>query len=130
MVGVVIVSHSWKIADGIKDLTDQVAAQVPNIIACGGMEDKEIGTDAIRIEEAIVKANQGDGVVVLADLGSGVMSAETAKDLLEDENIDIRIADAPLVEGAIAAAVAAACGLDIDKVQAAAEQARTVNKIN
>ena len=130
MVGVVIVSHSWKIADGIKDLTDQVAAQVPNIIACGGMADKEIGTDAIRIEEAIKKADQGDGVVVIADLGSGVMSAETAMDLLDDDSIVVKLADAPIVEGSIAAAVAAACGLDIDKVLAAAEQARTANKIN
>ena len=130
MVGVVIVSHSWKIADGIKDLTDQVAAQVPNIIACGGMADKEIGTDAIRIEEAIVAADQGDGVLIVADLGSGVMSAETAMDLLEDDKIVVKIADAPIVEGAIAAAVAAACGLSLDKVKEAAEQARSVNKIN
>ena len=130
MVGVVIVSHSWKIADGIKDLTDQVAAQVPNIIACGGMEDKEIGTDAIRISEAIKMADQGDGVVILADLGSGVMSAETAIDLLDGEVPNVKIANAPVVEGAIGAAVAAACGLDFEKVLAAAEQARSVNKIN
>ena len=130
MVGIVIVSHSWKIAEGIKDLTDQVAAAHKGIVCAGGMEDKEIGTDAVRISEAIKAADDGDGVVVLADLGSGIMSAETAIELLEDENIDVRMADAPIVEGAIAAAVTAVCGSKIEDVIAAAEQTRTVKKIN
>ncbi len=130
MVGLVIVSHSWKIAEGIKDLTDQVASAHTGILACGGLEDKEIGTDAVRISEAIKAANDGDGVVLVADLGSGVMSAETAIELLEDENIDARLADCPIVEGAISAAVTAACGSKIDEVIAAAEITRTVKKIN
>ena len=130
MVGIVIVSHSNKIADGIKDLTDQVASSNKGIIAAGGMEDGSIGTDALRISEAIKQANDGDGVVVLADLGSGIMSAETAIELLEDEHIDVRLADAPIVEGAIAASITAACGSKIDDVIAAAEQSRTVKKIN
>ena len=83
MVGLVIVSHSSKIAEGITDLTAQIAAAHKGIIAAGGMEDGEIGTDAVRISEAIKKANDGDGVVVLADLGSGIMSAETAIELLD-----------------------------------------------
>ena len=130
MVGLVIVSHSWKIAEGIKDLTDQIAAAHKGIIACGGLEDKEIGTDAVRISEAIKAANDGDGVVLLADLGSGIMSAETAIELLEDEGINIKLADAPIVEGAIAAAVTAVCGSGINEVVTAAEQTRTVKKIN
>ena len=130
MVGLVIVSHSWKIAEGIKDLTDQIASAHKGIICAGGLEDKEIGTDAVRISEAIKAANDGDGVVLLADLGSGIMSAETAIELLEDENIDARLADAPVVEGAIAAAVTAVCGSKIEEVIAAAEQTRTVKKIN
>lgn len=130
MVGLVIVSHSWKIAEGIKDLTDQIASAHKGIICAGGLEDKEIGTDAVRISEAIKAANDGDGVVLLADLGSGIMSAETAIELLEDENIDARLADAPVVEGSIAAAVTAVCGSKIEDVIAAAEQTRTVKKIN
>ena len=130
MVGIVIVSHSNKIADGIKDLTDQVASSHKGIIAAGGMEDGSIGTDALRISEAIKEANDGDGVVVLADLGSGIMSAETAIELLEEEHIDVRLADAPIVEGAITASITAACGSKIDEVIAAAEQTRTVKKIN
>jgi dihydroxyacetone kinase phosphotransfer subunit len=130
MVGIVIVSHSCKIAEGIKDLTDQVAAAHKGIIAAGGMEDGSIGTDSVRISEAIKEANDGDGVVLLADLGSGIMSAETAIELLDGEGIDARLADAPIVEGAITAAITAVCGSPIDQVIAAAEQTRTVKKIN
>lgn len=128
MVGIVIVSHSWKIAEGIKDLCAQVAPRA-SIIAAGGMEDLEIGTDAVKIMEAISEANNGGGVVILADLGSGVMSAEMAIDLLEDETIDARMVDAPIVEGAVAAAVEAGCGSDIDAVMQAAEEARTALKL-
>lgn len=130
MVGLVIVSHSWKIAEGIKDLTDQVATAHKGIIAAGGMEDKSIGTDAMKISEAIKQADDGDGVVILADLGSGIMSAETAIDLLEDENINVKLVDAPIVEGSIAAAVTAACGSKMEDVIAAAEQTKAVKKIN
>ena len=130
MVGIVIVSHSWKIAEGIKDLADQMCSAHKGIIAAGGLEDKEIGTDAVRISEAIKAANDGDGVVLLADLGSGIMSAETAIELLDGEGIDARLVDAPIVEGSIAASVTAACGQNIDAVIAAAEQAKAVNKIN
>ncbi len=130
MVGIVIVSHSAKIADGTKELIDQVASSHKGIIAAGGMEDGSIGTDAMRISEAIKKVNDGDGVVVLADLGSGIMSAETAIELIEDEHIDVRLADAPIVEGAITASISAACGSSIEEVVAAAEQTRTVKKIN
>ena len=128
MVGIVIVSHSWKIAEGIKDLCAQVAPTATGIIAAGGMEDLEIGTDAVKISEAIREADSGNGVVILADLGSGVMSAEMAIELLEDENIDARLVDAPIVEGAVAAAVETGCGSSIDAVVKAAEDARTLQK--
>ncbi|MDO4538165.1 MAG: dihydroxyacetone kinase phosphoryl donor subunit DhaM [Coriobacteriales bacterium] len=129
MVGLVIVSHSWKIAEGVCDLAMQMASSSAHIVAAGGMEDKEIGTDAVKIMEAIREANNGDGVVVLADLGSGVMSAEMAMELLEDEDINVQLADAPIVEGAIAAAVEASCGGDMDAVLQAAEGARSVKKL-
>ncbi|RKM57463.1 PTS-dependent dihydroxyacetone kinase phosphotransferase subunit DhaM [Butyrivibrio sp. CB08] len=130
MVGLVIVSHSYKIAEGIKDLTDQVAPTHKGIVCAGGMEDKSIGTDAVRISEAIKQAESGDGVVVLADLGSGIMSAETAIELLEGEDINAKLVDAPIVEGSIAAAVTAACGSKLEEVIAAAEQTKAVKKIN
>lgn len=130
MVGIVIVSHSRKIAEGIQELCNQVAHSDGRIVAAGGMADGEIGTDAVLISEAIRAADSGDGVAVLADLGSGVMSAETALELLADEKIDARLADAPVVEGAVAAAVEAACGNNIDEVIRAAESARSMRKIN
>ena len=130
MVGIVIVSHSWKIAEGVCDLAAQVAGTATRIISAGGIQDGEIGTDAVKISEAIRAADSGDGVVVLADIGSGIMSAETAFELLEDEDIDVRLADAPIVEGAIAASVEAVCGGIIDEVMKAAEDARLLRKTN
>ena len=129
MVGLVLVSHSPKIAEGLKDLTSEIAASHKGIVAAGGLEDGTIGTDAIRISEAVRQANDGDGVLILADLGSGVMSSETAIDLLVDEDIDVKFADAPLVEGTIAAAVTAMGGSDLEAVRKAAEDCRGVRKI-
>ena len=129
MVGLVIVSHSWKIAEGVKDLAAQMAPGFDGIVAAGGLEDGEIGTDATRIMAAIQEVDQGDGVVILCDLGSAIMSAETAIELLEDEEGKYRIADAPLVEGAIVAAVEAAGGEDMESIIAAAVDARHENKL-
>ena len=78
MVGIVIVSHSYKVAEGVYDLAMQMAAENDHIIPAGGMEDNSIGTDAFKIMQAIEQADTGDGVAILADLGSGIMSAEMA----------------------------------------------------
>ena len=129
MVGIVIVSHSWKIAEGIKDLALQVCAGSGNVFSAGGMEDGEIGTDAFAIAKAIQEADKGDGVAILADLGSAIMSVETALELLEDETGGARLADAPIVEGAIAAAVEAASGSSLSEVIQAAEEAWGMRKV-
>ena len=123
MVGIVIVSHSWKVAEGIYDLAMQMAAENEHIIAAGGMEDGSIGTDAMKIQEAIEKADTGDGVAVLADLGSGIMSAEMAIEMLESD-INVRI------EGAISAAVTSTSGASLDEVIEAAEEAKTASKLS
>ena len=129
MVGIVIVSHSWKVAEGIYDLVMQMAAENDHIFHAGGMEDGSIGTDAMKIQEAIEKADTGDGVAVLADLGSGIMSAEMAIEMLGDD-IKVRIADAPILEGAVSAAVTSTSGASLDEVIEAAEEARTVSKLS
>lgn len=129
MVGLVIVSHSARIAEGVVELAAEVASGEVTIVGAGGMEDGAIGTDAFRISEAIRAADGGDGVVVLVDLGSAVMSAELALEFLDDDAIVVRLADAPLVEGAIAAAVEASCGSDIDGVVRSAEEARGMRKL-
>ena len=129
MVGLVIVSHSAKIAEGVVELALQMAQEFDGIRAAGGLDDGEFGTDAMRIMAAVREVSSGDGVLILCDLGSAVMSAETAVEMLEEENIPVRIADAPLVEGAVIAVVEAAAGESLDKVRAAAESARFERKL-
>lgn len=122
-VGLVVVSHSAKIADGIVELAGQMAEGV-TIVAAGGMDDGGLGTSFEKVSAAIAEADGGDGVVVLCDLGSAVLTAETALDFLDDEvRARVRIVDAPVVEGTVAAAVAAQVRADLDGVVAAAETA-------
>lgn len=131
MVGIVIVSHSWKIAEGVCDLAREMAQGHNGIIPAGGLDDGSMGTDASRIMNAIREADSGDGVVIIADIGSSIMSSETAIELLEEENSDIQavIADAPLVEGAVCAAVEASGNGTIDSVLASAEESRGSMKL-
>ena len=129
MVRIVIVSHSRKVAEGIYDLVMQMASENEHIIPAGGLEDGSIGTDAFKIQAAIEAADTGDGVAVLADLGSGIMSAEMAIEML-DSDIDVRIADAPILEGAVSAAVTSTSGASLDEVIEAAQEARTASKLN
>ena len=131
MVGIVIVSHSWKISEGVRDVALEVANEDCNIISAGGLDDGSIGTDAQRIADAVVEADSGDGVVILADIGSSIMSSETAIELLEDEGREINavIADAPIVEGAICAVVEAANGGTVDSVLRAAEESKDTSKL-
>lgn len=129
MVGVVIVSHSQKVAEGIREMALQMANPNQQIVAAGGMDDGSIGTDAFKVSEAIILANTGDGVAVLVDLGSAVLSTETAFDFLDDElRAKVKIADAPILEGAISAVVEASLGSSLSAVIATAEGARTLNK--
>jgi PTS hybrid protein len=119
-VGIVVVSHSEKIAEGVVELAAQMAGGVA-IIAAGGTDDGRIGTSFDRVTAGLAAADTGEGVVVLCDLGSAVLTAETALDFLdEDDRARVIIVDAPLVEGTVAAAVAAASGSDRALVAAAA----------
>ncbi|MBF4994681.1 PTS-dependent dihydroxyacetone kinase phosphotransferase subunit DhaM [Arthrobacter gandavensis] len=115
-VGLVIVSHSEKLAEGLAELAGQMAPDVA-IIAAGGTDDGGIGTSLEKIQAGIVRADGGAGAALLADLGSAVMTAEMALEFLEpDQREKVRLADAPLVEGAVAAAVAAQTGQDLAAV--------------
>jgi len=102
MVGLVVVSHSAKAAEGIVEVAAEMGGDTA-IEAAGG-DDGEIGTDVDRISDALAAADDGDGVVVLVDLGSAVMNAEVAIEMHDGEAV---IADAPVLEGAVNAAVAA-----------------------
>lgn len=118
-VSLVVVSHSEKIADGAAELAAQMAPNVV-IVAAGGTADGRIGTSLEKVMSALDKTAGGDGVVVLTDLGSAVMTAESALELTA-EPAGILLADAPLVEGLVAAAVAAQGGADVAAVKRAAE---------
>ena len=124
----VIVSHSSKIAEGVCDLALQMASDYEKMIPAGGLEDGSLGTDPMRILDALRSANDGDGVAVLVDLGSGIMSAEAAIELLDGE-FPARIADAPLVEGAVVAVIEASPGASLKEVIQAAESARGEEKL-
>jgi PTS hybrid protein len=128
VVGIVIVSHSREIASGTAALAAQMAGPEVRIEAAGGDPDGGLGTDGSLVGAAIAAADQGDGAIVLGDLGSAIL---TARAVLEDHangNGSIRLVDAPLVEGAIAAAVVASAGMALDAVVSAAEEARAVPK--
>lgn len=126
-VGLVVVSHSNRIAEGTAELAGQMAGPDVRIVPAGGMADGSIGTDAARIAEAIAAADAGAGVVVLADLGSAVLSTRTALELLDNPE-HVRLSRGPIVEGAIMAAVQASTGSSLDEVLEAAEAAASLPK--
>jgi phosphocarrier protein FPr len=123
MVGIVIVSHSATLAAGVRELAAEMSGPDVRLELAGGIEAPEpaLGTDAVRVAEAIARADSGDGVLVLMDLGSAVLSAETALDLLTPEQQGrVLLCEAPVVEGAVAAAVAARLGAPLPEVAAEA----------
>jgi phosphoenolpyruvate---glycerone phosphotransferase subunit DhaM len=129
-VGLVIVSHSAKVAEGVVELAGQMAEEV-RVLAAGGTEDGEIGTSATLIAEAIEAADSGDGVLVLVDLGSAVLSTSMAIDELisDQQRARVRISEGPLVEGAVIGAVQASTGSALDEVDRAARRAATMPKV-
>ncbi|WP_026695512.1 dihydroxyacetone kinase phosphoryl donor subunit DhaM [Peribacillus kribbensis] len=126
-VGIVFISHSEKIAMGLKELVTQVIKDVP-IEAAGGTEDGGIGTSLEKIQQAIEKVYSDKGVIVLYDLGSSVMNAELAIEVTGLEHV--KIADAPLVEGGYVAAVESGMGKPLDEVLLAVEEVRMKLKRN
>ena len=126
MVGIVVVSHSADLARGVAELAGQVAGPEVRIEPAGGGPGGTLGTDDGLVRDAIRRANQGDGVIVLGDLGSAIL---TIRHVLErSSNGHARLVDAPLVEGAVAAAVVASTGSGLADVAQAAEVARGASK--
>lgn len=125
-VGLVIVSHSPKIAQGVVDLALEMAPDA-RIAATGGLPDGSIGTDLGSIREAIDAVMGPAGVIMLVDLGSAVMSSEMAIELSDYPEL-IKIVDAPLVEGALFAAVEASVGSDIKRISEVLARSKTEPK--
>ena len=122
MVGIVVVSHSAMLAEGVVELARQMGGDELALEAAGGLEDGTLGTDVERVRAAIERAMSSDGVLVLMDLGSALMSAEMAVELLEADG-RVELSEAPFVEGAVAAAVAARGGASLDDVRTEARRA-------
>lgn len=136
MVGLVVVSHSRALARAVVALAEQmvVGRSVRFAVAAGLDESvaggERFGTDAAAVVEAITAADDGDGVVVLTDLGSAVLSADLALELLpDDQRQRVILCDGPLVEGLVVAAVTAAGGADRDGVAAAASDALRAKRV-
>jgi PTS hybrid protein len=127
VVGIVVVSHSAELARGVAELASQVAGPHVRIEVAGGGPGGTLGTDDGLVRDAIRRANRGDGVIVLGDLGSAIL---TIRHVLERSgNGHALLADAPLVEGAVAAAVVASTGGALEDVAQAAEVARGASKL-
>ena len=119
MVGIVVVSHSPKLAEGVVELASLMAPETP-------MKAAGFGTSFEKITEAIDEVYSDDGVAIFMDLGSAVMTTEMVLESMEDRKI--KMVDCPVTEGAIAAAVVAAGGASLEEVvqvaQASKEQAK------
>jgi len=128
-VGIVLVSHSAALAEGTAELASQMGGGLVHIVAAGGTDDDGLGTSIAKVRKGLALADSGAGVLVLPDLGSSVL---TVRALIAEGGplpAPLEIADAPFVEGAVAAAVAAATGGDVKAVLSAAEEARHARKL-
>ena len=124
MVGIVVVSHSPDLARAAVSLALQMAhGPAPRIEIAAGTSDDRLGTDAAAVAEAVIAADDGEGVVVIMDLGSAVLGAELALELLPKPGIQVRLVPAAFVEGIFAAVISAAARGELDAVARDAEEA-------
>ena len=128
-VGIVLVSHSAALAEGTAEVAGQIGGGSVIIAAAGGTDEGGIGTSIARVRRALRHADAGAGVVILPDLGSSVLTVRAL--LSEPDGLPgpVVVADAPFVEGAVAASVAAAGDGDVRAVLKAAEEARHARKL-
>jgi PTS hybrid protein len=129
MVSLVLVSHSRQLAEGVRELAGQMTQGRVTIAVAGGTADGRLGTDATAIRDAIELARVPEGVLVLVDLGSAVLSTQLAMELLAADGGRVLLSNAPFVEGAVIAAVEASIESDLDQVAAAAVSAKDMEKV-
>ena len=127
MVGIVIVSHSQKLAEGVVELAKLMAGDA-NIVPAGGLDDGQAGTSFEKIMSAVEEVHEEDGVAVLMDMGSAVMTTEMVIEALGYD--DVVMLDGPIVEGAIVAALESALGTPLEKLQAKVDEARETRKLD
>ncbi len=130
MIAFVLVSHSREVAAGVREMALQMTGGAVPVVACGGGSDGGLGTDACAIADAIRSVARNEGVLVLCDLGSAILSAEQALEFLDEkERSGVRIADAPFLEGAVLGAIQASAGSSLQEVFETAEGARDLRKL-
>ncbi|MDO5417155.1 MAG: dihydroxyacetone kinase phosphoryl donor subunit DhaM [Lachnospiraceae bacterium] len=127
MVGLVIVSHSENLANSVVEFTSVMAKGIP-IAAAGGLEDGSFGTSFERIQNAIESVYSDDGVIVLMDLGSAVMTTEMVLEMMEGKKA--AMADCPLVEGAVAASIHVAGGMGFDEILKSLDEVWKMRKLS
>ncbi|HWQ14244.1 MAG TPA: dihydroxyacetone kinase phosphoryl donor subunit DhaM [Roseiflexaceae bacterium] len=128
MVNLLIVAHSAQLAAGVKEFVEEVTRGAVRVAAVGGAADGSLGTDVDRVRASLREIQTPDGVLVLVDFNSAVMSVEVA--LEESGGLPVVISDAPLVEGAYMAAVEASVGATLEETAAAALRAREMVKVH
>jgi dihydroxyacetone kinase phosphotransfer subunit len=122
-VGIVIVSHSPKVAEGAADMVRQMVGNEVPLAWCGGDPAGNLGTSVERILEAIDKAWSDAGVAILVDLGGAETNSEMAVEMLPAERQEkVVVCNAPIVEGAVIAATEASGGSSLDIVRRTAEE--------
>ena len=126
MVGLVIVTHSAALAHGVAE-TCRMMAKDARIATAGGMEDGGFGTSYARIVAAIDSVYGEDGVAILMDAGSSILTVETILEEMPERRL--RMLDCPLIEGGVVAAIASVCGANLDEVVRRAEETRSARKI-
>lgn len=130
-VGLVIVSHSTRLAEGVVELAGQMAQGKVAIAAAGGTTDGMLGTSVERITAALHEVGGPDGVLVLLDMGSAIMATEMAVEAFTQKNhYPVLISPAPLVEGAVIAAVESSIGNSLQEVAEAAADASSLPKVH
>jgi phosphoenolpyruvate---glycerone phosphotransferase subunit DhaM len=123
MVGIVIVSHSPKVAEGAADMVRQMVGDSVKLAYAGGDPDGNLGTDVAKILAAIDRAWSEAGVVIFVDLGGAETNSEMAIEMLDEDRRDrVVVCDAPIVEGAVIAATEASGGSSLDVVRRTAEE--------
>ena len=127
MVGIVIVSHSQKLAEGVVEIAKLMADEDAPIVAAGGTEDGRSGTSFEKIYRAVEEVYSDDGVAILMDMGSAVMTAEMVIEAMEERHI--RLIDGPVAEGAVLAAVEARLGSPLELIAQRVEEARGIRKL-
>ena len=126
MVGLVIVSHSAKLAEGVVDLARMMAKTAP-MAAAGGLEDGSFGTSFEKISNAIDEVYSDDGVILLMDMGSAVMTAEMVIESMDGRKL--AMADCPVAEGAVTGSIDAEAGMTLEEILADLEQVGTLKKL-